>query len=468
MLIFSHALPVTADELYYKAWSDHLQWSYFDHPPMVAYLNWVAQLLLGHHVNALRVMSLLVTCFVLGWLSVKTPFTTFPYLLLTPFAFWGGMLMTPDVPLALFWVLYFSWWLKAEADLRQFAKDPVARVYRYSPVSPGRWMGGGIWLGLGLLSKYPMVLAVGSAAFLLLRTPLPFRYWRGFLLQLAVAFCFTLPIWIYNKPLHYAPLLFQLHHAASSTARWEWISFWGSLCVLVGFWPFYVLLRWLFSPQRFRDGANLVCFAFFVVPFVFILGQSLTKHVEANWALPSFLTVWPLVDKLLPAPRFGRFHVSRGTLLSLGFLPAFLATILLGLALLFPGKIISPVRDRIARFRAENTLAERVAFDVERLKKKELEPVSFALPLYAPSYQWVSCLRNVGLPAQQLYPPGRMSHFTIPVSHPCDARHVLFFIEKHQEDTLPSCFSLRQPLKNYDLKVGEVTLNQWSLIYAAW
>ncbi len=36
--LFASATPLIHDEAYYWLWSRHLDWSYLDHPPMIAYL----------------------------------------------------------------------------------------------------------------------------------------------------------------------------------------------------------------------------------------------------------------------------------------------------------------------------------------------------------------------------------------------------------------------------------------------
>lgn len=53
----SAVLPFSNDEAYYWVWSNHLNWSYFDHPGMIAWLNWF-----GHALDpyGLRWPSILV------------------------------------------------------------------------------------------------------------------------------------------------------------------------------------------------------------------------------------------------------------------------------------------------------------------------------------------------------------------------------------------------------------------------
>jgi accessory gene regulator protein AgrB len=57
--------PPTADEAYYLLWAKHLSLSYVDHPPMVAFLNFIftrlpIDLLIASRIGAM-VLGLLIT-----------------------------------------------------------------------------------------------------------------------------------------------------------------------------------------------------------------------------------------------------------------------------------------------------------------------------------------------------------------------------------------------------------------------
>ncbi len=47
-------LPPAEDELYYWAWAKNLQWSYFDHPPMVAWLISFSTKIFGDNLFGIR------------------------------------------------------------------------------------------------------------------------------------------------------------------------------------------------------------------------------------------------------------------------------------------------------------------------------------------------------------------------------------------------------------------------------
>lgn len=142
-------LPITTDEAYYVDWSRALDFGYFDHPPLVAL--WTSLVNLSPQPLAIlaRLGSLLtwIITFIVSKKLFALWFASSKDVLLALVVCWGslagfayGLLVTPDVPLLLFWLLalYF-----AESALSQNAKT---------------WIAAGVVTGLGLLAKYTMVL----------------------------------------------------------------------------------------------------------------------------------------------------------------------------------------------------------------------------------------------------------------------------------------------------------------------
>ena len=72
-LVLAALLPPFDDRLYYWCWSRDLQLSYYDHPPMVAYMIRASTELFGNGIFAIRLPAVLrhalVVGLVLGWTS---------------------------------------------------------------------------------------------------------------------------------------------------------------------------------------------------------------------------------------------------------------------------------------------------------------------------------------------------------------------------------------------------------------
>ena len=136
------------EEAYYWNYAAHLDIGYLDHPPMVAVLIKLSTLLFGLNEFGVRMPSIL--CWIItAFFSMKltelikpqaTPYALF-LLAILPFFFLHSLVITPDIPLIACWsgALYF--------------------LYRALVLHQATaWYAAGVWLGLGLLSKYSIVL----------------------------------------------------------------------------------------------------------------------------------------------------------------------------------------------------------------------------------------------------------------------------------------------------------------------
>src|SRR6185503_9399381 len=60
-LVYAAMVQLLPDEATYWVWSRHLAASYFDHPPMIAYLIRAGTYLLGHNELGVRFMAVLLS-----------------------------------------------------------------------------------------------------------------------------------------------------------------------------------------------------------------------------------------------------------------------------------------------------------------------------------------------------------------------------------------------------------------------
>ena len=202
-LAIAALVPVTKDEAYYLDWARHLAWGYFDHPPGVAVLGLGTWLAPGSAVAARlgAVLAGTLTLLVLWRFYRRCGLRRDSGLTLaivltaaTPAGLIAGVVTTPDTVLALFWALGLY---EAAAAL-----DGDRR----------RWLTAGVATGLGLLSKYTMVVigpvylwALLRADPRALRTPWPYL---GGLLALLV----FLPNVLWNAGNDWLTMRFQFGH----------------------------------------------------------------------------------------------------------------------------------------------------------------------------------------------------------------------------------------------------------------
>ena len=279
-------LPLTPDEAYYWRWSQHLDWSYFDHPIGVALLYWIGQPLqdLG---SAIRWPGIILGHIsILGWLwAFKDFFRTnrekefFLFLsLVCPLTGLGSILITPDVPMMFFYALLVgAWWRWLQAPSLTWAFCI------------------GAFLGFGFISKY-LILVFAIVAFV----QIIFR-WRDrgltFLkhlpLTLIMALLASSPFWVWNVQNDFISWRFQYDHGLGSDIwkpRWT-RQYLSGLFLFLFPTTIYVAIK-----ERKTDSRYIQLFVW--LPLAFFLFASFKGKVEANWpvmVVPPFLwlmTIW--------------------------------------------------------------------------------------------------------------------------------------------------------------------------------
>lgn len=198
------------DEAYYYLYSYHLDWSYFDHPVLVALTTGLGVWLTGE-VNqfTIRIGTLILTTasLYLLYLTAKklfnpqsALFTLLIASLIPIFTVAFGVLTLPDVPLIFFWTLTLF------CAVTEFfnCKSVYQPTYRLALI--------GICLGLACLGKYHgFILGLGLMGFCLTNSPYR-RVFTSLWLWLAVPlFLLTLfPIWYWNSQHDWISFTFQL------------------------------------------------------------------------------------------------------------------------------------------------------------------------------------------------------------------------------------------------------------------
>src|SRR2546427_3849496 len=204
--IVSATIPLIDDEAYYWLWAHHLDWSYLDHPPMIAYIVFLTTGV-GDDAMWIRLRALHLgeartyTLFLLGreMFGARTGFIAAVLFQIAPVRAGGALLATPDSPLFLAWTLALRY------------------VWQALHGWPRRWAAAGIAVGLGLLSKlYIVFFAVGVLVFLTLYG----RRWfvrAGPYLASGLAAVLFLPVLYWNAAHNWAMVHFILSERLGGT-----------------------------------------------------------------------------------------------------------------------------------------------------------------------------------------------------------------------------------------------------------
>ena len=439
------SLPIMDDELYYWCWSRDLQPSYFDHPPMIAYFIRLSTLIFGDSTLAIRLPGCLASTVVLGVLGqLCRPRTIIAWIAATPVFLPGAVLVTPDTPLLLFWALYLYWLTRTLEKL----DDPAVTVTGLW------WLLGGLILGCGALSKYTSVLMVPAGFVAFVYSARTWRnWWAGYLGHGVFAGLCTLPVVYFNFIHDFAPLRFQWEHANShgSNPAATFGQFVGVQLLLVGVMPFSILV-WSIANGRtlMANAATRAAGCLFVVPFAIFLVKATRGPLEGNWALAAYLGCWPLATRwaAIPRPRWMMFGA---------FAMPLASTVVLLLHVIVPLAVIPPKHDRVTRqfvrLEAAKTAAERIREYPEQL------------PIYTPTYQWVSMFRYRGIPARQLPADvSRPSHFTQEPDELKNIDRMLVWNEGPLHPDWAPEFGLPELIETYPIVVRGETITYFHLL----
>ncbi|TDW99196.1 ArnT family glycosyltransferase [Dinghuibacter silviterrae] len=283
------------DEVYYALYPRYPDWSYFDHPAMIA---WVVRLLNGGHLAstawAMRLPALvfgtinLYLAFLLGS-ALRSPRCGFYATLLYASSLYVsvicGVFILPDTAQSFFWLLSLL------CLVRIFGKAP--RAY---------WLLFGLFAGLSVLSKYHGVfLWAGAGLYILLRERKelanPYVYLGG-LITIA---CFA-PIIYWNQHHGWASFVYHGHRTLSHQALINWDNllqqvlgefFYNGLPVVaLIFIAFFAFRRHPYLEKK--QFVFLLCMSLPLIIFVWVL--STQRETLPHWTGPSYLSLM-----LLPA-----------------------------------------------------------------------------------------------------------------------------------------------------------------------
>lgn len=404
-LILASWIPFTPDESYYWVWTQNLALSYYDHPPMIAWLLKTSQwlhlplwmdrwpvLILGHSTQ-------LIWIYLLRQLRIS-PLMQILFLVfigLHPIAGWGNLLAMPDALLLFFASLSYMLYLKA----LEFKKDWLYILF-------------GLSLGFGFCAKYQIVLLVPP---LLLAVfwfqPKELRL-RGLLWTVVSGFIACLPVLIWNYQNDWISFRFQMNHGFGEEA-WDpsWtINYFTSQLAIIS--PFVLYFAW--KSFKRPNAPFLIRSSFLVGAFVllFFFYSSTKNVVEANWPSLSYYFLFLLA------------FVSWSRRQALGHIVFW---VILSSALIYFASIRPP--KKWLEKASEPFIYRDIALEIQSYR-----------PLYGGTYQLASVLwRTYQTPIEKLYRMSRYDQFDMwheaKMSSPTPVNEKKFYILKFKDTLWP-------------------------------
>lgn len=321
------------DEAYYWLWSRKLAISYFDHPPMVAYVIRLGTFLFGDSVFGVRSMALLTMIaasallYALTVILFDTPrlgLMAVVWFNLMPHTAFFSIVMYPDTMAILFWML---------------ATVGLALVWR-----TGRgawWYLVGAAIGLLLLSKYTGVfLALGIAAWLAIAPEL--RFWlkrREPYLAGLIALALFSPVIVWNAEHGWASFIKQFGRALDSSPDAGLINAGSFLAIQAAFvspliFAFMIAGAVIATARGLRQGgAPWLLLLFSSAPmFGYFLIHALSAPVLPQWPSAAYSTAvvaavaaFAVPAKLAERRAFTRYSLAAAPWVGLIFTLALLA-----------------------------------------------------------------------------------------------------------------------------------------------
>lgn len=289
-------LELGNDEVYYITYSPHLQWNYFDHPPMVAL--WIRiftanQLLISHELFV-RLGSL-VSCGISSWImfriglrlhSARAGF--FIALLYNSSIYAGiiaGLFIMPDGPQMLFWT-----WSLLQLTKLSFDEAPLKN-----------WLLFGLTSGLCMMSKVHAIFIFGGLGLYILFSKRSWLRQPGLYLGTCLAVLIFLPVVFWN--IHNDFITYR-YHSARVTPGFDLhlLGFFRELMGQIVYNnPVNVVLvilgvlnfKKLMIKKSERDALTL--FNYIALPMISVLlVLALFRDTLPHWSGPAYVTLLPL------------------------------------------------------------------------------------------------------------------------------------------------------------------------------
>lgn len=299
---FGWLLTLSVDEAHYMLYADKLDWSYFDHPPLVGWIQWPL-VTIGAPDAIIRLIPqicwllscLLARNIALGLYKVVPGWSkpaerqaaglwAVALVLLAPLMHVLAVGLLPDtllmlITLALLWVTL------------KLAQAPRISL----------WIALGVLLGLAGLAKYTAILPALAIIFILcLRLGVKILKQPGPWIALLLAGSLVAPVFYWNAQHEWISFVYQINHGTGGSWKLRrFAAFFG--IQLVAYGPLLVLgtilaFRHIIARKAAFAGSLLL---FFLIPFLLTAYLSGGGGSLPHWTGPAWLVVTPFAANAL-------------------------------------------------------------------------------------------------------------------------------------------------------------------------
>ena len=288
-LLIAPYVGLGVDEAHYVLYGLHLDWSYFDHPPLVGWTQYIFTSIFGVNEFGARVAAILIGFFTSLFLYQliyqidKNATKSFMAVLALYASFIFNALFLMLMPDTLLFLLII----------------PIifALISLEKESSTKNWLILGILLGLAGLSKYTAVLfIIPIILYLLLKKRYELFYSPKLLIAVAVALFIISPVLYWNIKHDWISFTYQSSHVVGST-HIHWLGFFKSLGAQFGAYnPLLVPLAFygLYKALRSKNDTLFLSGLFGLTLISFFTYAALYKTALPHWSALFYLLFIPL------------------------------------------------------------------------------------------------------------------------------------------------------------------------------
>lgn len=260
---------IANDEAYYWLYSKHLDWGYFDHPPMIALFIWLGSFFFDGElgVRCIAIVAQLVSIFIIWNIIAESKVTVHKVILFfiiaasIPLFQIYGFISTPDAPLLFFTALFLY-------AFKNFIS--TKSLFNISLLA--------ITMTCLVYSKYHGLLVILFA----LLPNLKIIFTKYFLLATTIALIFFLPHIIWQFENNFPTLQFQMAERVKSFRLKHFIEYWPYQ--LISFNPTVLfLLTTIFFRSKFETLFERSLASITIGFFLFFWFTSLWIRPEPHW-----------------------------------------------------------------------------------------------------------------------------------------------------------------------------------------
>jgi len=288
-LLVAPNFALGVDESHYVLYALQLDWSYFDHPPMIGWLQYIFTSIFGVTALGARISAI-----VLGFAT-----SLFVYLLLYQISANAKASFIAIVALNAMFVFNALFLLLMPDTLLFFIIVPLmfAVIHVEKENSPKSWFILAIWMGLAGLSKYTAILFLPPIIlYFLIKKRYELFYSPNILMAIGVALFIISPVLYWNSNHDWISFSYQSNHVVGAS-HIDWKSFFISLAREFGAYNpllFPVAFYGVYKAVKSKNDLLFLSALFSIVLFLFFAYSSLYKTALPHWSALFYLLSVPI------------------------------------------------------------------------------------------------------------------------------------------------------------------------------